>query len=286
MIALSPGVAQGCFELLGLVSRSPLPFSKIVSFFAYFGGIRSEEIVRLAQQIGWIRANESGMAVLTSTGSSLISLEGYERMLRKALLDYIDVDQPPWVQCATYGRSRVIAFVESGIAQILVEAGLASGFNDEVVAFWDTLAMRARGQRDHRLLEIGRCGERLTLAHEEARTGCKPRWIAVNNNDDGYDVLSVVCVEDSRALTIEVKTSTQGVLGSMHLTRNEWETASERPSHLFHLWDVKGTSPRLAKIPVEVMAKHVPADAGEGKWESVNIPYVVFGSMFESADMN
>lgn len=283
MTAFSPGIAQGAFDLLGFVSRNPnsLSVRQIVSSFPYFGGIRSDEIARTAQEIGWVISDENGMTVLTPSGGRLVSLQGYEPMLRQALLDHIDAKSPPWVQCALYGRSRVLAFAGNGVAQVLVEAGLAHGFDDDVVAFWDALAARARGQRDGRLSGIGRTGERLTLTHEEARTGRKPKWIAINNNDDGYDVLSVVGDGDTRALSIEVKTSSLGMSGALWLTRNEWEMAHERENHLFHLWDIQCKPPRLAKVDVRALLNHVPTDMGNGRWESVSVPFAEFSSMFE-----
>ena len=201
-------------------------------------------------------------------------------MLRQALLDHIEAAKPPWVQCATYGRSRVMAFAGSGVAQVMVEAGLANGYGDDIVAFWDELAARARGLRDASLSRIGREGERLTITHETARTGREPKWVAINNNSDGYDVLSIVGDGDSGSLSIEVKTTTQGLAGSFHLTRNEWEMAQERVCHVFHLWDVKSQPPRLAKGSVEAIAAHVPADSGAGTWESVVIPFSAFDYRF------
>ncbi|MBL8438561.1 MAG: DUF3883 domain-containing protein [Zoogloeaceae bacterium] len=222
------------------------------------------------------------MAELTPSGSRLVALQGYEPMLRQALLDHIDAENPPWVQCAAYGRSRVLAFAGNCVAQVLVEAGLANGFDDDVVAFWDELAARARGLRDTKLLELGRQGERLTIKHEEARTGIKPKWVAINNNADGYDVLSVVGKGDARALSIEVKASSSGMSGSLYLTRNEWEMSQERERHLFHLWDLRSEPPRLAKVLAPDMLDHVPADAGQGRWEVVEVPFFVFAPMFES----
>jgi hypothetical protein len=283
-VPFSPGVAQGSFDLLDLVSRNPglLSFPQIVSSFAYFGAIRSEEILRAAQQLRWLRSDENGVAVLTPSGSRLISLQGYEPMLRQALLDHIDVESPPWVQCATYGRSRVMAFAGNGVAQVLVEAGLASGFDDEVVAFWDELAARARGLRDATLSGIGRKGERLTIKYEEIRTGRRPKWIAINNNADGYDVLSIVDEQDVRPLSIEVKTSLIGMSGFLHLTRNEWEMSQERERHLFHLWDLRSVPPRLAEVPPRAMLDHVPTNTGHGLWEAVRVPFSAFATMFAS----
>ena len=151
--------------------------------------------------------------MLTPTGVRLQGLTGYEPMLRQALLDYIDVERPAWVQNSSFGRAKVIAFAGNQIGQVFVEAGLADGTDDEVVSFWDAMAAIARGQKIDRLTAIGRQGERLTIAHEEGRTGRKPKWVAIDNSEDGYDVLSVINMEDPRSLSIEVKSSTMGLSG-------------------------------------------------------------------------
>lgn len=167
---------------------------------------------------------------------------------------------------------------------MFVEAGLAHGTDESVVAFWDELAARARGQKSGRLIAIGRHGERLSLAYEENRTGKKPEWVAIENNADGYDVLSVVGSENLRQLSIEVKTSTLGLAGSFHLTRNEWERALEGANHVFHLWDVRANmTPRLAVVDPQEMQAHVPTDLGSGTWESVAIPFATFGPRFAAA---
>lgn len=282
MINFSPGVAQGCFELLGIVSRSSLSVAQIGSAFSHFSAMRSGDIVAFAQDAGWIRSAEEGTLELTPSGSKLLALEGYGPMLRQALMDYVDACRPPWVQGAAFGRSRVMAFAGGGVAQVIVEAGLGASFDDDVVAFWDSLAARARGLRDTSLSRIGRIGEKLTITHEEARTGRKPKWVAINNNADGYDVLSVVEKGDLRSLSIEVKTTSQGMLGSIHLTRNEWEMAQERSTHVFHLWDIQREPARLAKVSVSDMADHVPSDTGAGLWESASIPVAAFTDVFRT----
>ncbi|MDO8074830.1 DUF3883 domain-containing protein [Janthinobacterium sp. SUN176] len=280
MLAFSPGLAQGCFELLEIVSRSSLTFPQIHASFAYFGSLPTAKIVATAQVIGWLRANDEGIASISPSGARLISLVGYQPMLRQALLDYIDTERPPWVQNATYGRSRVIRFAGRELAQVFVEAGLASSTDDEIVAFWDSMAALARGQKNGRLLEIGRLGERLSIAHELARTGRPPKWIAIDNNEDGYDVLSVVDSEDLRPLSIEVKTSTLGIAGSMHLTRNEWGRAQEVENHLFHVWSMKLNEPALAILTPEVLQGHIPLNAGQGSWEMVEVPLEAFRDRF------
>lgn len=277
MIAFSPGVVQGCFDLLGIASRNALSFPEISSSFARLGGLPSGEVINTAQSLKWLRASEAGIATITPIGSRLLALSGYEPMLRQALLDYIDVERPAWVQNAIYGRMKVISFAGTEIAQVFIEAGLAHGNDDATVSFWDVMAAMARGQRNDRLTTIGRQGERLTIAHEENRTGRKPKWVAIESNEDGYDVLSTVDAGDLRSLSIEVKTSTMGVAGSCYLSRNEWERAEETDNHVFHLWDMRpNCTPVLAVISPHEMEAHIPSDCGSGNWKSVEIPFVAF----------
>lgn len=62
--SLFPGVAQGSFDLLGLVARNPvaLSFRQITSSFAHFGAMRSDEILKAVQGMGWLQSDENGMA--------------------------------------------------------------------------------------------------------------------------------------------------------------------------------------------------------------------------------
>lgn len=198
------------------------------------------------------------------------------------MLDYIDVIRPSWIQNATFGRARVLAFAGGEIAQVFVEAGLAHGVGDDVVTFWDEMAARARGQKGVRLTEIGRAGERLTITHEKERTGREPKWISVENNQDGYDVLSVAGPEDGRLLSIKVKATSIGLGGSFHLTANEWDRAVLNNIHVFHLWDISCAVPSLAILSKTEVDPHVPSNRGEGNWESVEVPFAAFAAKFSS----
>ena len=281
MIKISPGVVQGCLELLALVSKQRLNFAQVCSSFSCLGNLPSATVVETAQVLNWLHADEHGCAVATVAGGRLMSVVGYEAQLRQALLDYIDIERPPWIQNASFGRSRVLAFAGVAVAQLFVEGNLADGSSDEVVAFWDELAARARGNTHARLNNIGRIGERLTLRYERDRTGRNPRWIAIDNNADGYDVLSVVDAGRAELLSIEVKTSTLGSRGSFFLSRNEWDTADESSAHVFHLWNVAAMkNPLLAIVSAEVMREHVPVDSGDGAWEQVEIPFRTFAPAF------
>lgn len=284
MSALTPGLAQGCFDLLKIANVQRVTFRQIAEAFTHLGGLPAQRVLASVQRFNWIATDEDGCLELTGSGAKLLSLTSYEARLRQALLDYIDADRPSWIQNASYGRARVMAFSGSQIAQVIVEAGLADSHGDDVVAFWDALSARARGQRDRNLTEIGRAGERLTITYEARRTGRRPIWIAIDSNADGYDVLSVMDEKNLKKLTIEVKTSSLGSRGSLTLTRNEWERATESETHIFHLWDVADRSaPELARVSVEAMSIHVPSDRGWGLWEQVEVPFSSFEGLFERA---
>lgn len=281
MIAFSPGLAQGCFELLGIAERQQLTFGEIKNSFSHFGSLPSAKVVETVQALNWLEVGASGFAELTLSGSRVLATQGYEAQLRRALLDFIDIERPSWIQNASFGRGRVIGFAGTQIAQVFVEAGLADGTSDAVVAFWDALAARARGWRDDRLTQIGRSGERLSIQFETQRTGKTPKWVAIDNNADGYDVLSVVSADDHRQLTIEVKASTQGHLGAAMLTRNEWEMAVESEAHVFHFWSLGDSEhPMLAIVSNDHLLNHIPQDQGKGQWDCAKVPFSAFKGHF------
>ncbi|RWA93339.1 DUF3883 domain-containing protein [Mesorhizobium sp.] len=285
MTLLTPGLALSALDLLRLLHRNALTASGLLSDLKRVGGMPSAEALSLSQTLNWLEVDGDGVLHPTPAGQRACSQGDYRLALRQVILDFADIVAPDWLQNATYGRSRVLAFAGPGIAQILVEAEVATGVADDVVEFWDLLASMARGYRDDRLLAIGRRGERLTLAHEEARTGASPRWIALDSNQDGYDVLSVKAADDPAPLSIEVKTSTVGTTGSMYITRKEWEQATDSPNHTFHLWDLKAPSPLLAVVDVAEMARHIPTDGGTGEWREVRVPFGTFTSLFNAVSL-
>lgn len=284
MIVCSPGLFQGCFELLGVVERNVMSLIQIQSSFSKFGGLPCQKVLDTAQALNWVKAGTEGAIVMTAKGGELRSTVGYEPMLRKALLDYIEIERPAWLQNATFGRARVLSFLNSEIGQVFVEAGLSHGTSDQVVAFWDDLAARARGQKNESLMVIGREGERLTIEHEKIRTGRSPKWIAVDSNADGYDVLSIVGADNNQLLSIEVKTTMQGMSGFFHVTRNEWEWALEAKAHRFHLWAIDRQGiPSLAIVGTAEMGSHIPSNSGQGSWEVVEIPFFAFQDQFQTS---
>jgi hypothetical protein len=285
MTALSPGILDSSFQMLGMFARTGMTVAGFSMSFPRVGVCKTEDVMEFALGVSWIHPGESGIVELTAGGRRILSLENHESRMKQSVLDFVEEFEPAWVQNAAYGRRKVLDFVGSDVRQILVEAGLATGHDRETVRFWDILAAQARGQKDVSLAEIGRRGESLTIAYETGRTGHEPKWVSVDNNADGYDVLSVVAVDNLAKLSIEVKTTTLGTMGSFHITKNEWERAVEAECHCFHLWMLRGendSESTLAVIgPAEMMA-HVPVDSGVGMWSSFVAPFSAFTDFFES----
>lgn len=276
---LSPGIAFGCTELLGVVTRNSLTSAGILSLS--LGSASPRDVLDATFNLHWIEVTPDGLLQPTVRGERAMAESDDRRRLRILVLDHVEAENPSWLHLAPAGRRDTLLHAPVGVRQVLVEAGLAYGEDEETVAFWDGLAARARGSRDAFLSEIGRRGERLTVNHEAARTGQCPKWVALDSSAEGYDVLSRMSSTDSRRLTIEVKASERPLSSAaFHLTRNEWETALESLNHVFHLWVISAPIPMIAVLSVEQVSGHIPADSGNGYWESVSIPFRAFSSLF------
>lgn len=276
----SPGIAYGCFELLDFLADAAMPLEHAKGL-GKLGVVDASRVTRCALALGWVEVNEDGQLLATARGQSVRVLPMTEQRLRRALLDMVEATDPPWVQNARFGRRRFLKYAPIEIAQICDEAGLAENADEETVTFWDLLAARARGLHDVHLNEIGRDGERLTLAFEATRTGRLPKWVALDSNEDGYDILSQMANDDTRRLCIEVKASRQGVNGSFYVTRHEWETALSLLNFCMHLWDVSKARPTLAVLSTCDLEEHLPVDNGVGLWDVAKVPFSAFSGRFE-----
>ena len=278
---LSPGLAQSAFELVAIVHQRVVSVGDARHSLGRLASFSASEALDVAEALGWIVADAAGFLQVTDTGRGLHGEPDYVCKLRRAIKDYVRVVQPPWLASASFGRARVLRFVNRQLQQVFSEAGLASDTDSAAVAFWDDLARAARNDVAGTRLETGRLGERLTVQFEQHRTNRCPRWIAIDNSSAGYDVLSVCGESDEAPLLIEVKTSSASDSAIGHITRNEWAVAKEAERFVFHLWLLAvDAAPRLACLDVASVSRHVPCDSGDGQWESVAIPFNCFREEF------
>jgi len=275
---LSPTLAYKCADLLDIVGHSRVAGWRDISHAL---GRDAPDALTASLSLGWLMVDGDGCYSPTPRGTRAGEDGNIRQTMRWMLLDYVETHSPPWVQLASNGRRNLLRHTDPEIRQIFIDSGLAHGTSSETVTFWDSLAALARGQKDSTLTEIGREGERLTIRYEHKRTGIEPRWVALESNSDGYDVLSLQTLESGTLrLMIEVKT-TKYRNGFFHVSRNEWDVAGNAMHHAFHLWNLSSVTPRLAIIDAAAMVKHVPVDSGNGGWESVKIPFASFEALFK-----
>ena len=104
--------------------------------------------------------------------------------------------KPFWARVSYLGRRRVLEVVTEDQWQCLEYAGLLEKPPSKVVVgWWDGVGAFFRAEAEQRNMEIGREGERRTIAYETQRLKDEsipeiPVWIALEDNRAGYDVLS------------------------------------------------------------------------------------------------
>lgn len=245
--------------------------------------INTAWIIQTIKQCGWITEVDSNQILLTDQGNRIVNENcNTKKVMRIMLSDYILSFCPVWSYRIPYGRLEATYIMTKDERACFHEAGLLSDFpDDETVKWWDSLSTTIRKLQDVNKSDCGRTGERLTLAYEEKRTGIKPKWISIDTNLAGYDVLSQLSSEDSSNLLIEVKASKSDLKSAVcHITVNEWKIASTAKNYMFYLW-VIGSTNMLATIETLQIAPYIPTNNLSGEWESVQIPFVCFKDLFQ-----
>jgi len=274
-VSMTPSIAYGCINLLSIVVQQELSSQQLM--LLKFGPVSSVEVIDHAASLKWISMGPGGIVTISERGKQCLNLPHVESQLRFLLREYFLCRRDPWLQLASRGRSHVLLQSPPEIQQLFHEAGLAGGVDLETIDFWDELAALLRGEKDKRHAEIGRLGENLTMLFEKNRTGLNARWMALESNHYGYDVLSHVSNGDQNPLKIEVKCSMASIsTAKFHLTRFEWQTAVHSNSYKFHIWATSKHSIRLAALTVAEVAAHIPIDQNGGSWETVEVPYDLF----------
>lgn len=198
--------------------------------------------------------------------------------IRAALSHLIETRQPWWCHLFPLGRQLVANGLNTDEVQTFRSAGLMDHPPSlDVVEWWDRVASQMRTLEDEARSAKGREAELLTLAYEEDRLAAlgmalKPRWIAIEDNTAGYDVLSYEPSEFGAVnQLIEVKGTTDKA-PRMFLTRGEWAKAVQyAAAYRFHVW--KFPSQTLTVFTVAEIAEHIPSQTGSGEWVEVEIRF-------------
>ena len=195
--------------------------------------------------------------------------------LRNFVFEWTRLVQPPWLRFVPFGRQRVRKALDIDHAQCFRAAGLFDEVpDDETVQWWDRVAALMRGVSDEEKMMRARLAERLSFEHEKRRVkglGIRdePKWISLEDNSLGYDILSYDRDKMQRTVTrlVEVKST---LTGSIFLTRNEWRNASSAAQRaVIHVWYLP--QKKLHEYRPCEIAHNIPVDQGSGAWQDVEI---------------
>lgn len=269
----SVGTLYAIQDLFDHLGAHVVAQSEFLEGFSKFGSSTSADVYDTATRLSWICTADNGQLVPTELGKAAHSGSDRATRLRFQLASIIETTRPVWAGLLPKGRKEAEAGFPDEIRQCFEEALLLGDVSEEVVNWWDRLSGIMREVSQRKLLEIGRSGERLSLAYEFNRTQQTPRWQAVETNYAGYDVLSIRAKDDLAALKIEVKASERGFKNAtIHITEHEWITASQSPDvYLFHVWLIS-QQPTLYIVPSTKVVTHLPKNQGKGTWRNTAIP--------------
>ena len=205
-----------------------------------------------------------------------------ENHLRLFVFEWVRIVKPSWLQLVPYGREKVKSALGEDEAQCLREGGLFDDEpDDEAIEWWDRMAAITRGSSAAGRMKRARLTERLSLKHERTRLvrlgiEREPRWVALEDNTLGYDILSYDFDPQGHIVNrlVEVKSR---LGGSIILTRNEWDNASGAPQQtIIHVWDLP--EERLHEYRAPDLEPNIPQDRGTGAWQDVRIELERSGS--------
>lgn len=246
---------------------------------ARYPGASLSEIERIAAAISADYSTvDWSLAYRLSPTFGDVELQEDAASMRRFLDRLLVHDRPMWLLACVRGRAIARSSIPPGVRQCLTFAQVLGAIpDDEAVRWWDALVGAQRESGNLVLKERGREGERLTLHYEAERLrslgiASKPRWMALDDEGLGYDVLSYDLNADGHVVNrmIEVKACSSRAL-EVYLTRGEWRLAADAgDAYRFHVWHLP--TRQLAQFSVAEIAPHVPYDQGAGHWQNVRIP--------------
>lgn len=202
---------------------------------------------------------------------------------RVCLLGVLVANLPEWAKLVTLGRGRFIKRLKAteyrDIRSLFRQAKLLDEPpSSDNIEWWDNLQAHVRSHQNIEAMKRARAAEKLTLDMETKRLAqqgidATPRWMAIEDNTVGYDILSYSVGQFGLInRLIEVKSTIASPL-RFYVSRNEWEQALEfGAAFVFHIWNLKVDPPVLHERTVAQVAPHIPQDNEDGKWSNAVIP--------------
>jgi len=236
-----------------------------------------EEIVEIIREVDAEGASYDFDAAIHLDGvlAPTVSLEDANAFYRDCIEVCIRQHRPVWARTILYGR-KLVQKLSLDEQQCFTASGLMEDPpSEDTVAWWDKTAAIARLVGDGLKMEQGRAAEKMTLEYEARRLAklgidAAPKWVSVDDNKLGYDILSYDVGPDRPiARVLEVKSTMASPL-RYFVTRNEWEVCKKMgDAYLFYIWDVRtGNLFERKRMDVE---PHIPDDKNNGRWSVAEI---------------
>ena len=276
-MAFSVGVLYSAFEFLQFAAVNTFTAEEF-SNEKRFALTKPHEILEVAQNCNWIQLTVEGRIILTKRGQAIVESGSSAAGLRCQIEDLIIFHDPPWASKIRHGRKETIPAMPGDVRQCFQECGLLDPWDKDILIeeWWGAASIIARTRRGEKLSKTGRTAERWSCDYESSRTGVAPERTYLDTNFAGYDVLSQLSDVDATPLPIEVKGSERRPKeADFVMTRNEFKAARDSQKYQLHLWYV-GQPKQLFVVSFDEVAKHLPIDRGEGKWENVRVPFAPF----------
>jgi hypothetical protein len=275
------GILYRACNLIESLAETPQLETELIHSFqeGSYRNVDIKDLINVSRFASWVTEGEGGLLVATEEGRRLLAADSDMFRMRMQVDKLIEVIKPDWIAMALHGRKAMLNYLDTNILQCFKEAGLAKGQDADVVEWWDHLAANSRGLGSYRNTEIGRRGERLSCEYELSRTGKWPIWIALEQAEVGFDLVSQVSREDKSSLVIEVKTTTRDwEYAKFFMSRNEWDVLyNHHPNARVHLWCLEEEGqPKSSNLNLEQLKYHVPQDTGKGKWEKFSCCFSEF----------
>lgn len=285
MIRLSVNVIASSIKLLKYIKEGIAVSVDDIHSLYRIGDIDVDDLTEILQKCELLELLNQVEWLVTSPGIYIVEetmRHNYGNAYRKILEKYVLIAEPAWSKRIPYGRNEAAIFMTKDEKACFYEASLLNECpDDDEILWWDSIAETIRKRTADSNMATGRTGERLTIQYEEERTGNKPRWMSIDSNLVGYDILSIESNSSRMPLFIEVKASKDSMNNAhCHITSHEWEISKTAPAYVFYFWHVFNGCNKLAILNKEEIEAHIPMNNKDGVWESVKIPFSSFEERF------
>jgi len=263
-------------DMLKLLDQKPSTRSTLLNNFPTYRGVNTRLLLDLITTGCWVETDKDNRFTLTPQGRHILDLSGPTLRLRSQLSTLVDILNPPWAAATIQGRKAFSQYAPPEAVQCFREAGILNSLDEDVIAWWDSVAARYRETRNTKNVETGRRGERLSYTYEQNRTGKAPYWIALEYEGVGFDIKSQVSASEDSPLLIEVKTSNQPwEYAKFHLSRHEWQVLNGEHDAVIHLWSIGSQRILHAVVPISDITPHIPVNQEAGCWEMTVLPFAI-----------